>query len=100
MGLLRNIAKRVQRTYHDMIGKPQLDELRVLRQQMELLCRSQLVADALRRHPGSMAPFEFAVYSQNGEDGILQEIFRRIGTTSRRLVEIGCGDGLQNNTAF
>jgi hypothetical protein len=38
------------------------------------------------------------VYSQGDEDGILAEIFRRIGTSSRRFLEIGVGDGLENNT--
>jgi hypothetical protein len=40
------------------------------------------------------------VCSQNGEDGIIQEIFRRIQTTDRVFVEIGVGDGTENNTAF
>jgi len=39
-------------------------------------------------------------YAQNDEDGIVQEIFRRIGAQSRRFVEIGVGNGLQNNTLF
>lgn len=43
--------------------------------------------------------FEFQVFSQNGEDGILQEIFRRIGTTNKTFVEFGAGAGLENNTA-
>lgn len=43
--------------------------------------------------------FEFQVFSQNGEDGILQEIFRRIGTTNKTFVEFGAGTGLENNTA-
>jgi len=42
----------------------------------------------------------FQVNSQNGEDGIIHEIFRRIGVTSRRFVEVGVGDGTENNTAF
>jgi hypothetical protein len=37
-------------------------------------------------------------YSQNDEDGILVEIFRRIGVRSRAFIEIGVGDGLENNT--
>jgi len=41
-----------------------------------------------------------SVNSQNGEDGILNEIFRRIGRTDRVFVEIGVGDGLENNSAF
>jgi hypothetical protein len=40
----------------------------------------------------------FRAFSQNDEDGILQEIFRRIGTTNRTFVEFGVQDGLQTNT--
>lgn len=44
--------------------------------------------------------FEFQVFSQNGEDGILSEIFKRIEVTNHVFVEIGVGDGLENNTTF
>jgi hypothetical protein len=39
-------------------------------------------------------------YSQNDEDGILAEIFRRIGAPYRSFIEFGCGDGLENNSAY
>ncbi len=42
--------------------------------------------------------FEKRVYSQHGEDGIIAEIFRRIGTTNRAFVEFGVEDGSENNT--
>ncbi len=42
--------------------------------------------------------YESKVYSQNGEDGIIAEIFKRIGTTNRRFVEIGVSNGLECNT--
>ena len=38
------------------------------------------------------------VYSQNNEDGIISEIFRRIGTKNLTFVEFGVGDGQQKNT--
>jgi hypothetical protein len=44
--------------------------------------------------------YAFQVCSQNGEDGIIQEIFRRIGTTDRVFFESGVGTGIENNTAF
>lgn len=44
--------------------------------------------------------FEHKVYSQNGEDGIIEEIFNRIGTTDKFFVEFGVGNGLENNTAY
>jgi hypothetical protein len=43
--------------------------------------------------------FEHRMFSQGGEDGILREVFRRIGETNRVFVELGSGDGLENNTA-
>ncbi len=43
----------------------------------------------------ALAHFERKVYSQQGEDGIIAEIFRRLGTTSRYAVEFGMGDGTE-----
>ena len=37
-------------------------------------------------------------FSQHGEDGMIAEIFRRIDAPLRTFLEIGTGDGLQNNT--
>ena len=39
-------------------------------------------------------------YAQNDEDGIVHEIFRRIGYRSRTFFEVGVGDGMQNNSLF
>lgn len=38
------------------------------------------------------------VFSQNNEDGIISEIFRRIGIDTKRFVEIAAGDGIENTT--
>ncbi|SDA27876.1 Methyltransferase FkbM domain-containing protein [Nitrosospira sp. Nsp18] len=48
--------------------------------------------------PKSLIPFGGKIYSQNDEDGIIREIFIRIGTTNRIFVEFGIGNGLENNT--
>ena len=48
--------------------------------------------------PRSLGRYRAQVYSQNGEDGIIAEIMRRIGTTNKHFVEIGAGDGDENNT--
>jgi hypothetical protein len=44
--------------------------------------------------------FGYRVYSQSDEDGILHEIFRRIGAPGRTFIELGTGSGLENNTLF
>lgn len=50
--------------------------------------------------PRHLIHFEGQVYSQNGEDGIISEIFNRIGTTNCYFVEIGSSTGLENNSAL
>ncbi len=47
-----------------------------------------------------LTKYEFQVYSQNGEDGIIQEIFTRIGTTNKFFVEFGVQNGLECNSLF
>lgn len=48
----------------------------------------------------SLERYGYKVYSQNDEDGIIQEIFRRIGTYDKRFVEFGVQDGLESNSHF
>ena len=42
----------------------------------------------------------FKVYSQHDEDGMMEEIFRRIRCTNKYFVEFGLGDGLENCTTY
>lgn len=49
-------------------------------------------------NPKWLGAFEKQIYSQNGEDGIIAEIFRRIGTSTKIFVECGVSDGLECNT--
>lgn len=47
----------------------------------------------------SINDYERRVTSQNGEDGIIAELFARAGTTDRFFVEFGVEDGTQCNSA-
>jgi hypothetical protein len=65
--------------------------------------RAAYVAEHLYRNPRYDDPRrlsrqEFRAFSQGGEDGILLEIFRRIGTATKTFVEVGLEDGLECNT--
>jgi len=44
--------------------------------------------------------YEFQAFSQFGEDGIIREIFDRIGVTNRYFVEFGVEDGTETNTTY
>ena len=74
------------------------DELVRMRQQVRYLAYAQLLqrygpeTDDLTLH-------ELSVFSQNGEDGVIQEILERIGTGCRFFVEIGAS-GNESNCMF
>jgi hypothetical protein len=48
--------------------------------------------------PLRLIPHGSQHFSQNYEDGMIAEIFRRIGVKHRTFLEIGVGDGAENNT--
>jgi hypothetical protein len=62
--------------------------------------REPLLAAEKTADPRALTPYGFSAYSQTDEDGIFQEIFRRIGTTNKTLIDFGCAEGVENNTTY
>jgi hypothetical protein len=58
----------------------------------------QLLSTAPYTEPNRLEPFGFRSFSQNDEDGIIQEIFRRLAVERGTFVEFGVQDGMQNNS--
>ena len=72
--------------HHQTASWARLDQLL----QIELLnAWSDELAKPRHADPKRLVRYGFKVYSQCDEDGIIQEIFRRIGTTNRVFVEFG-----------
>lgn len=65
----------------------------------KLTAAQRRVNDLRDSDPSSLLRFEQAIHSQNGEDGIIAEIFRRIGVRNRHAIEIGAADGVENCSA-
>ena len=59
-----------------------------------------LRGELAQRMPQNPAAAGYKVYSQGDEDGIIDAIFRVVGEGSRVFVELGCGNGLENNTHY
>lgn len=80
----------------DRIPIPTLDDYAM---QLEI-ARAWDAEIAKPRHadPKRLLRYGFKIYSQNDEDGIIQEIFRRIGVTARTFVEFGVATGSECNT--
>ena len=62
--------------------------------------RDSLLSSERNRDSKRLLVYGFRGYSQHDEDGMLQEIFQRIGVTNRIFVEFGVGDGTENNTLY
>ena len=74
---------------------------RNLRQQGAGQAMEGLRSELASKMPGNPAVQGWASFSQCDEDGIIRECLRRIGSVaqlSKTFVEIGCGNGLENNT--
>ena len=82
-------------SFYTLAGRGESIYALMARERHDRIMKAELEAD-----PKTLTAFGFTSYSQADEDGIIAEIFRRIGTTDRRFIEFGCGDGLENNSTY
>lgn len=67
-----------------------------------LLLQGKQMAREVRsiKNPGSLAEVEFSVFSQFGDDGIIQWLLGNINVANESFVEFGVGKYLESNTRF
>lgn len=98
LGKLRRFREEI-RTAHlalkEMNSRTRDMHQLLARQEIDRILASERFAD-----PRRLERFGFKAYSQSDEDGIIQEIFRRIGPGGRTFFESGVGYGLENNTVY
>ena len=73
-----------------------------IRRNSGYLARQEIekLLDKIRCDDKRLEPFGFKVYSQNDEDGIIEEIFNRLGIRQGRFCEIGVENGLECNSLY
>jgi len=82
-----------------MLSKEIKDILRPAKQSIQsLIFRLSLPIKRLRKLP--LKEFRFNYFSQNGEDGVVEEIFRRLKINSGWMVEFGAWDGKYASNTF
>lgn len=96
--MLTSLKNALSRLWHTSNANHKLS--RLLELQTEEFLQRHLYQNPRYDSPKRLNRFEFKVFSQNGEDGIIEEIFNRIGTTNKFFVEFGVGNGLENNSAY
>jgi hypothetical protein len=67
---------------------------------IEEFIQEHLKGNVKYAHPLRLNRFEYQAFSQYGEDGIIEEIFNRIGTTNQYFVEFGVETGIECNSAL
>ena len=89
----------------ELLLSQQSDSMKALSVGIERISHStsqMLVADLSHseafKDPKRLESFGYCCASQNEEDGMLQEVFRRIGITTSTFFEFGVGNGRQNCT--
>ena len=102
MNCIKKIFKSVPgiRWFLDMRRELSLIRFQVTQQTriQQQLYRQTLRKSRIEEGMSFPAVYEHQTFSQNGEDGILREILRRMKKDRGWFVEIGSGDGLENNT--
>jgi hypothetical protein len=88
---LKEISDRLDRL-EDLI-----DDLRPNIKMLPAILRKLYLSDVELAPPYDLLAQRFHYRSQNEEDGLLLALFKRIGTTDRRAVEIGCGNNGGNS---
>lgn len=71
---------------------------RIISQISEMNIDNIILSSSKYNDPKCISALRGQVYSQNNEDGIISEIFQRIGTNTKKFIEIGAGDGIENTT--
>jgi hypothetical protein len=66
----------------------------------ELVRRHTLGSDLILSPREPLTRYEYRCFSQNGEDGVLAELLRRVGVASRSFVEFGIQSGVEGNCVF
>lgn len=96
--IIKKIRHILQKFYASSDAATRTEEL--TQKVLEELVFARISNTSRFQDPLRLLRYGYRVYSQNQEDGMITEIFRRIGVSSKRFVEIGVETGLECNSAF
>ncbi len=96
VSLLRRAARRLVRPGHHLTAQQLREEMQSLKVQVGRLQTSQMLA----ARPQTLREAEFRVFSQFGEDGIIQYLLSKVGPVPTTFVEFGVQEYSEANTLF
>ena len=90
--MIKNFFNRIIQFYNSTNKKDVLLQSK-LRQEIDSIKKREF-----KKNSKNLIPFGFKVFSQTDEDGIINEIFNRIGTTNKQFLEFGVNSEFNNTT--
>lgn len=73
-------------------------EIQLINKNLAGIYVNNIIKDPKFKNEKNLLRFGYKVFSQQDEDGIIDEIFNRIGKGSRKFVEMGLETGIECNT--
>ncbi|WP_133475355.1 hypothetical protein [Sediminibacterium goheungense] len=102
MGFLGNLKNRLYIKLRRTLNLEQIDyklnKINML--QVDEYLQNHLYNNPRYQQADKLNRYEFQVFSQVGDDGMIEEIFKRIGTTNQYFVEFGVEDGSETNSTY
>src|ERR1700761_6439377 len=95
LGWLRDFTRKLRAGADAAIRS---EQLLIRMRQAQIM--AEIAATPRFKDPLRLLASGYKAFSQNQEDGMIAEVFRRIGTTSKRFIEFGVQDGLECNSGF
>jgi hypothetical protein len=99
--IMKRILKRLLRPFHTpLLDKLKLEQFHI--EENRILTAQLLIKEtyARKRMPARLSDVEFKVFSQWGEDGIIQFLISRVLVTNEIFVEFGVDTYQESNTRF
>lgn len=102
MGFLGYLKNRFYTKLRRTLNLEQIDSKlnRINMLQVEDYLQTHLYNNPRYQQPDKLNRFEFQAFSQVGDDGIIEEIFNRIGVTNQYFIEFGVEDGTETNSTY
>jgi len=95
--------KKILKSLHVFLNKPIISAVRKLENdtlENRLLLGKLLISENSKKDVKSLEDVEFKIFSQWGEDGIIQYLLSRIPIENKIFVEFGVEDYRESNTRF
>ena len=90
--MIKKLYRKIRKSWHGEL-------LNELKRSISANYAEVELAERLK-DPIRLERYGYKVYSQNDEDGIIAEIFKRIETVDKKFIEFGVQNGLESNGHF